>query len=528
MAARSVSRKQKQVEEVPLPEPAPAKQDAKQDAKQVAKQSAKKQRKQKADTSSSEEQPAESKFSPTIIINFLNNYLRNANFENEQDARVAPQHIVFKEFPKDEAKAKKCQNVIDLDTYDGLKLFAEGFKQLKSEVKGVTFSDIIGATFDPKLRGFLHMCEYYKLRESPEVLRDHIVPHLRFAPQREITLDTFVDAINAFFANDDKIKTKIYNNTFPHGVHDVSKPAKGVNVIYLQHIAKYHDSILKNFIEEGKEPQTILKQVQTTYATKYEVEGMKANDLKLLREQLKNPLFLERTLEPIRFEGGNHKGAIDNKWIDKIEFDPKVGKELLPQVREAVRALVRELSITNNFLAILQSAKDVAGSDLTAELAEYRKVTAQVTDFKAKHKSVKKDYKGFLTYLVESARFVKDVLRFQAPLKILASCSKIQFRFEKKLRQDIEALIKDGITDEKLNEVVEAHADAWEFINSPRTYDVNSAEVYSKIGKYVGVAVTKEYRVAVGLAIVSFIQDELRLIRAVNKKKHDLVVHIKA
>ena len=81
--------------------------------------------------------------------------------------------------------------------------------------------------------------------------------------------------------------------------------------------------------------------------------------------------------------------------------------------------------------------------------------------------------------------------------------------------------------DEKLNELCATYEKEWETIASPKTYDINDTEIYSKIGKYTGLQITKEYRIAIGAAIVAYIQEELRIIRAMNRKKKDLIVYIK-
>ena len=50
---------------------------------------------------------------------------------------------------------------------------------------------------------------------------------------------------------------------------------------------------------------------------------------------------------------------------------------------------------------------------------------------------------------------------------------------------------------------------------------------YSKIGKFSGLDVKKEFRVAIGIAIVAFIQEQIALIKAGNKKKKEIQVFIR-
>ena len=65
------------------------------------------------------------------------------------------------------------------------------------------------------------------------------------------------------------------------------------------------------------------------------------------------------------------------------------------------------------------------------------------------------------------------------------------------------------------------------FINSPKTYDPNDLTVYSKIGKFCQLDIRKEYRVAIGIAIVAYIQQQIQLIQAANRKKKEIQLYIK-
>lgn len=476
-------------------------------------------------------------FSPTVIMNFFNNYFRNLD-TSYSDKFFKYQHIAFKLYT-DKLK-KEPHNVIDLNDYIGLVAFVESYKQAVKENPDVTMEDVVDMTMDLKLRSFLSLVDTFKLNKFAEDFDKYIISQLKFQPTREVTIETYIKTIDEFFANEDKIKTKIYNTEFPHGTHNNVKTQSGVNIIYLQHISKYHDDILKMYIEEGLDYETILKRIQIKFAKEYtgtELGIQDQNTFKVVKlsvqKQLVNDQIIPNVLTALNEQTDKRKNSVsEGKWIKELDViginqQRKVNKYEIAAIKE----LVRELSIVNAFLKILKGGQEASPEvDLKDCLDRYRNIFNEIVEFRENHKDVELSYKGFIRYLIESVRFIKSIFNYKYPLKTLINDSKnkVQFKFNKKLRSAIDELINvEEIDETKLDELVKEFEPTWKFINSPKAYDLHDLNIYAKIGKYVNLNFTKDYRIGIGCAIVLYIQEQLELIRLSNAKKKDLIIYIK-
>lgn len=496
------------------------------------------------------------KFSSTIITNFFNNYFKGETVLVSEDPNAAPvtQHLTFKNFPVDDKNKQKSKdksqkpppkhNVIDLNKYDGLKTFVETFNNLVREKPSIDMFNVVDLTFDVKLRACLDIVEKFKPNGPERVLQTHLIPQLGFSSENVTTIQSFINAINEFFENIDKIKTKIYNTEFPHSVHDDKEPEKGVNVIYLQHISKFHDEILNWVINDGIDDSDIMLEIQRKFSMEPEYKGL--TDLKErqhLQTQLLNPDISSKVLNPPLIDDPKHDGKklVDPKWCDNLRpveknksglLVPSSIDKLTPIELHNVKALVRELNIVASFLKILRGGhKAKPEIDLKQCLSRYNHVFAKSRQFYESHKKLKDDsYESFLKYFVEAVRFIKSEFNYKTPLKTFINDlkPKVQLKFNKKLRAAIEELVKaDKITDDDINRVAAAHKEEWMYISSPKTYDVNELSIYAKIGKFAEVNVTKEFRIAIGIAIVMFIQEQIALIRAAEGKRKEVVIYFK-
>lgn len=484
----------------------------------------------------------EKKFSSTIITNFFNNHYRNvelpiAGAEPDQPG----QRLSFKNYPGKVDK-KQIKNVIDLQAYKGLKDFTKVYEELLAQNPDILMSEVIDATFDLKLRACLDIADTFKLNKDENVFKTQVIPQLGFEVPKETTIKSFIDAINSFFENEDKIKTKIYNAEFPHNVHDKSKEAKGVNIIYLQHISKYHDDILNMVINDEFEDGEILREIQRKFAMECDTKGI--TDVKAKQRialQLVHPEIAEYIINPPMIADPKHKGAkiVDAKWPDRLKAVERKGRDIIvtdtdmtKDEKNHVKDLIRELNMVESFIRIIRSGHE---SDPTIDLHDclkrYNHIYEETKRFYEAHKTLPDDsYETFLKYFVETVRFIKNKFNYKAPLKTFINDTKgsVQFKFNKKLRAEIEKLIaKDKVTDEDIVRIAAEHKEEWMYINSPKTYDFNELSIYSKIGKYLNVPIAKDYRIGVGVAIVSYIQDQIELIRASNGKKHDISIYIK-
>lgn len=535
------------------------------------------------------------KYSSTIITNFLNNHYRNALFKDSPK-----QNITFKNYPKDANINNKF--VIDLYKYQGLLDFIETYKLMLNE----DYSKIIERVFDLKLRACLDIADKYKTNDKNKlnVFQEFIIPQLDFHEKREVSIHDFINAVSSFFENEDKLKTKIYNTVFPHATHKEDELPKGVNVIYLQHISKFHDDVLDMIINKNMNEEMILRKCQELYSVQYKFPDNKTvspEERKRVISQILHPEIVKNILNPTTYVDENGKQAVVHNWINKLNicaFNKKkntlevTNERLNKDEKKIVRDLVRELTIVKSFIKIvrggvnarkiikeevtevdsngnlvtIEKEKSVpVEADLKVCLEQYHKTYNEIRDFYEKWKNIIRDeftrirnakeriigtatnseeaaklsqeesdrmtYELFLRYFIESVKFVKSKLNYNMPLKTFINDIKknIAFKFNKTLRTEIDEKIKqDGpISRDDIYELATKHYKDWMFINSPKTYNTNELDIYSKIGKFCGIPIKKDYRIAIGIAIIAYIQEQIKYIRASNNKKREILIYIK-
>ena len=544
-------------------------------------------------TKQSTPQTEEKQFSSTIITNFLNNYYRNLAMKNP-----SAQSLNFKVFPADKADKVINQPVIDLYNYQGLLDFIAIYKAAQSlpedQLPPSKVNEfVIERTFDMKLRACLDSARVFKTNDKSKlnVFQEFIIPQLGFDRSNFMNITDYINGISSYFASENKLKTKIYNLVFPHDSHNQDKLPVGVNVIYLQHVSKFHDDVLDMVINQELGDVDVLKECQKKFANE---SGLPAE----VAQQLINEKIAELVIDPPLINDKKGKGTVDVKALieslEAVEVKPikkgkkvvgvettPLGRKLNGEEAKAVRSLVRELLIVKSFIKIINGGKrarkvekDAEGKDIAVPLnadlkqclAKYHEVYNNTINFynywkktietelariEADKDKVKYDedaegvnvdelvlqnqqrlqYQLFLRYFVETVRFIKSELGYTQAFKSFINDVKkdVIFKFNKTLRTKLEALVaqEEPPSDEQISTLAGEHFKDWMFINSPKTYNPNDLGVYSKIGKFCQLDIKKEYRVAVGIAIVAYIQQQIALIQATNRRKKELQLYIK-
>lgn len=561
------------------------------------------QRNQKQTKQSKTTPKIEKPFSPTTITNFFNNYYRNVAMKTPTE-----QNLSFKVAPTEDKEQKSQQSIINLYDYQGLQDFIQTYKlvlkqceesQEPDESKKHAIEKTIDITFDMKLRACLDNARTYKTNDKTKIntFQEFIIPQLGFDTSRLMNISDYIKGINSYFTNESKLKTKIYNLIFPHASHNPDKLPAGVNIIYLQHVSKYHDEILELVINKELSEEEVLTEVQKLYASDY-VLPEKEDDKKLTKQermakinnvklQLLNPEIINYIMNPPMIETKSGKQIISLKWIDDLKVVKRTGKNITQttenlsnEEKRAIRALNRELMIVKSFVKIILGAKtarkiEMKGDeqvivpmnvDLKQYLTKYKETYKHVMEFynewnekiksemerieaeKEAGKLVVEDAEGktaeqiiaenverqqyelFLRYFIETVRFIKTEFKYNQPLKAFINDVKKDavFKFNKVLHGEIEKLIKaEVLDDEKIKELATIHAKDWKYINFPKSYDPNDLNIYGKIGKICGLDIHKEYRIAIGISLVAFIQERIALIRAANRRKRDIQIYIK-
>lgn len=527
---------------------------------------------------SASKQSTPKQFSSTVIVNFLNNYYRNVAMKNRNDKSF--QSINFKTFNEKKAN-KQLPFTIDLADYEGLGAFVETCRKWHDK----NFKDVIEATFDMRLRGCLDVAKIYKTND-PKLQNafEFVIEQLGFNKSSMMSIDDYINGVSSFFENKDKLKTKIFNSTFPHDSHDPELDPSGVNVIYLQHVSIFHDEVLDLLINKHLSETNILSEVQKLFAKRFVEQNRVADSepdeqatFQRLVQQLMNGKIIDIVLNPPATETKKRE-IIDPKWLEDLRVIEKRGKKLAEtdekltvDEKKAVKALLRELFIVKSFIKIVQGGQNarelVLGDDgklilegeverkgkkiqvhktkpvdvdLSECLNNYKSTYDLVTKFyddwrKQIERSRAFDERGkyelFLRYFVSAVQFVRDELGYQQPLKNFINDIKkdVSLKFNKTLRVELEKLIntKGAVKPEEIEALAEKHFANWAYINSPKTYDPSDMNIYGKIGKYCAVPIRKEYRIAVGIAIVAFIQEQIKLLATRYNKKKDLQIFIR-
>ena len=121
---------------------------------------------------------------------------------------------------------------------------------------------------------------------------------------------------------------------------------------------------------------------------------------------------------------------------------------------------------------------------------------------------------------------------WNSPLKAFVTDlhSKLNFKFDRETKKAIDSVLRGEVelNDESLQDIVEKFQNSLIEVNAPKLYDVNKLDIYSKLGKFVPAGLSKPYKVAVGLAIMQWILDQIRLQRALNSKRKELIVYVRA
>ena len=148
---------------------------------------------------------------------------------------------------------------------------------------------------------------------------------------------------------------------------------------------------------------------------------------------------------------------------------------------------------------------------------------------------------------LDSQFILSETFGIKTPMKLIASSikSKVEFKFTRQLKDNFDTLIKAyearnaGSDKEKeenekhIQEIISQTAkyceDNTKSISIVKGYDFldRSLEIYSNVGRYCGVNLPKPYRVAMGIAIVNWINEKINLFIAANRKREVLIIDIR-
>ena len=450
------------------------------------------------------------KFTSNIVTNFYNDHYKR--LEN----RNGPQ-IKFKNCPKNE----DGKLIIDLTKYEALTQLNADFDEKKD----------INNVYDLNLHACLNLCDKLDIdtnsrsKKDKDIytnfLEEHIVPQLWTEKINEYNVNDYYNAVLSLFECTDRLKIKLFNNIFPHGIHNPEKEKKGVNIVYLQHISKYHDFVLEKLIIDGKTEPEIIMLVQREFAREF------ANG----NDQLLHPKIAKTIIDD---ESKSNKKSFDYKWISQLQKIASITKKGVSyesnlmdsdNIKE-ITELVRELLVVKSFLTnIKRGTDDEPNVKLSDAYSKYKRTLESVNEFYNDHKQISNDFPDFMVFFMESAKFLRDELEYKQPMKYIMDelKQKTDFKMNKNLIKKLTEIFTKDFSDEEIKSIVNVDCK----LLPTKVYDFADTEIYFKLGKYCLATLNKKLRLGVGIAIVKYINDELDKLILKNIKKKNIIIHFK-
>ena len=364
--------------------------------------------------------------------------------------------------------------------------------------------------------------------EPPSIYYDYLIPQLGFSKQKTVDAKCYIDALREFFEST-ALKIKGYNKVFPHDVRNDEKPHKGINHVFLQRLPTQYEEILKAVLEDDEEEIKIIAKCQEAIAKK--------------NKQYKK-LIMDKQIASVILNGAPKN---ESDWVKKLQDPNDKSKTIDESTQKFVIGVVRELVCAKAFIGVVKSSKKIADEDTVEKAYEqFKEMCATLDRFNSRHEDVDITFEGFIKYVLDAHFILKDTFEIKYPLKLIASSikSKAELKFTRQLKELLDKLIvayenrNKGTDNEKqeneahIADLVEKAAKYCEentkSISVIRGYDFldKSFEIYSNVGKYVDVSLPKPYRVAVGIAIVKWINEKIELYVAENKRREVLIIDI--
>jgi len=407
-------------------------------------------------------------------------------------------------------------NVIDIANYEAIKQFEKDFetKQLTGNDASETVKDIIdNDIYDLTLYSCLKQCEKLDIsvesrtKKNKEVystfLKDKMLHQLWNSSPKNYTIRDYIRVVQSMFdyndkKTNDKLRIKLFNNLFPHGVHDNEKPANNVNVIYLQHISSFHDYIIEEFLNKADHKKIYSKIV-------YEYK----DTLKYTTAELRK--LIEKFLD-----------GEDTSTDKKVSI-------VLRELRIARTFIEKQLVKGSDYLKRTKIIDDnVEDFDVYPTLrnaySKFKQLYSEVKDFYDDHMDVPENYTEFLVYLMKAAFFLRDKLNYKESLKTLIS--ELKNRTDFKINKNVSKKLGEMMKSEFNETNIRAAIDEKEMLPT-RIYDYSDTEIYDKVGRYCTVPLSTKLRFGVGIAIIAYINREIEKLLLTNGKKKQLFIYIK-
>jgi hypothetical protein len=478
----------------------------------------------------------------------LNEYYGRRKWEACENSSVQ-QTISFKSDFKSEKQRAKVVNAkhssyssIELSKYEYLMAFFQQYKNLLESNPEADIHQVIDSVWDFRLRGALSLAAQFSSISKPEDV-GLLVGQMDFDTQHrdEHSVQNIIEEIIAFLNNDSLIKLKLFNLVFPHPKHKEEGSNVGVNLVYLQRYSKFVDSILDQ-LNAGVDFNDII-----THCKRDIIEERKEYFKEEIRSQRLAEPVAARVLTQIAhpdllkvIEQCENKKSIYKYIKEKIPVYKKSGSKYTPEKDVQLTTLecneiihfVREVKNVTSFIELFKRIYAIItsrGEEFQTYYQRFLDKVALVKTFVASLKYEKYDFQTLIEIFARSAQMLyKAVGLYNNPItQFCGDIKSVQLRFPKKLRATIVDFIEEHCDLEALHESSQPFSEDWDRVISSQSYSVSNMDIYARIGKFGNVGLEKRYRIAVGLALISWIQSEITKIRALNNRRKDIKIIVR-
>lgn len=267
---------------------------------------------------------------------------------------------------------KKNVICVDFTKYSEVEKIATFFNELTEMKNEMKLHLVIPKVTNYKIRGILSIAEDTLFTDSNI---SEYVDYL-FKSKEVPTLDKFNENLCEYFKSD-KLKIRVFNKCFPHGIHERSKDKaelKGVDKVYLQKIGGAFDTALESICKTLK-VEDALESVKSAVTEKHS---------STLKTKADKSAFLTAAnqLSP------KFREYIELDKLKELTDEQKADKKKLKQEIDSSRAkdwfyeLAQEYQHTNKLFSVIECGMEFEKLDKKAIQATYKTYLDSLAKFK--------------------------------------------------------------------------------------------------------------------------------------------------
>lgn len=267
------------------------------------------------------------------VVNFFNNVMQ---FDKD-----------FKfELYKDDIDNKNV-SIIDFSKFNKVAELDEAFEKIEDSTRlEYKLNAVLPTIMDYKLRGILSIAQQLNFTET------NIDQFLEYSTKQKSlpTLESYKKLLFDFCLSD-KMKIKLFNAVFPHGLHAASQSKtendiKGVDRIYLQKIGYTFDKALE-MICKGKDDNTVLEYVKTLVVDKHSSKLTGTNKKQFLAAISK--IDIANIMSVLQSDNQTDEEKEEKKSLIKSFKSYNV------EIQEWISDIIQETAFTTRLLNVIES-----------------------------------------------------------------------------------------------------------------------------------------------------------------------------